>query len=249
MNDISIIHDLSILIRLLLAHIVADFIFQTKSMVNNRDTKHWKSLMLIYHVLVHAILVYVVLWDFNLIWPALLIMLSHYCIDLVKSYQKENIYSFLANQLAHVIVLIVVWIILRNIDLVEFFKAIVPQNKPEIWLYLFSFILLTWPVGIIISKLTYNWQSQFSFTKGLPDAGKWIGMLERMLILIFVLINQYAGIGFLIAAKSILRFNDIKSSENKKEAEYILIGTMLNFTIAIVAGLAVKLLILKLTQV
>jgi hypothetical protein len=65
-------------------------------------------------------------------------------------------------------------------------------------------------------------------------------MLERILILTFVLIDQFAGIGFLIAAKSILRFGDIKNKENRKEAEYILLGTMISFIIAIAIGIIAK---------
>ncbi len=243
MSEVSILYDFSILIRLLLAHIIGDFVLQTKSMVNDRDTKHWRSVKLIYHTCAHALLIYVMLWDLSLIWPAVLVLLTHYIIDLIKSYQKESIYSFLADQFSHIAVIVIIWVIIRGIEPFKFLDTLIPENTYKIWLYLFSFVFLTWPVGILISKLTCNWQAQLSMTKGLNEAGKWIGMLERILILIFVLVNQYAGIGFLIAAKSILRFNDVKSSENKKEAEYILIGTMMSFTIAISTGLAVKYLI------
>jgi len=61
-----------------------------------------------------------------------------------------------------------------------------------------------------------------------------------VLILTFVLVNQYSGIGFLIAAKSILRFGDIKNPENRKEAEYILIGTMISFIVAILVGILAR---------
>ena len=54
----------------------------------------------------------------------------------------------------------------------------------------------------------------------------------------FTLFSQYfSGIGFLIAAKSILRFSDIKNAEDRKEAEYILPGTMVSFIVAICTGL------------
>jgi uncharacterized membrane protein YidH (DUF202 family) len=94
-----------------------------------------------------------------------------------------------------------------------------------------------WPAGYLIAKITKPWQEQFDSIKGLQDAGRWIGMIERILILTFVLINQFTGIGFLIAAKSILRFSDIKNAEDRKEAEYILLGTMVSFIVAIFVGL------------
>ncbi|MGD9200946.1 MAG: DUF3307 domain-containing protein, partial [Chitinispirillia bacterium] len=82
--------------------------------------------------------------------------------------------------------------------------------------------------------------------KGLEDAGKWIGIIERVLIFTFIIVNQLNVIGFLIAAKSVFRFGDLKDSTDQKKTEYIIIGTFLSFTIAICIGLAVK-LILKIT--
>jgi hypothetical protein len=66
--------------------------------------------------------------------------------------------------------------------------------------------------------------------KGLANGGKLIGQLERALIFLFVYIGQPAGIGFLVAAKSILRFEEAKE---QKIAEYVLIGTLMSFSFAI----------------
>jgi len=51
-----------------------------------------------------------------------------------------------------------------------------------------------------------------------------------MLVLILILISQPLGIGFLVAAKSILRF---EGSKVQLIAEYVIIGTLLSFTLAI----------------
>ncbi|MFO7738926.1 MAG: hypothetical protein R6V46_10655, partial [Desulfatiglandaceae bacterium] len=53
----------------------------------------------------------------------------------------------------------------------------------------------------------------------------------------FFLLQRFEAIGFLIAAKSIFRFGEVSKPERRKEAEYILIGTMLSFLIAIVTGI------------
>ncbi len=65
---------------------------------------------------------------------------------------------------------------------------------------------------------------------GLKGGGARIGSLERAMIFLLIFINQPAGIGFLVAAKSILRFEEAK---NKKLAEYVLIGTLMSFSLAI----------------
>ena len=55
--------------------------------------------------------------------------------------------------------------------------------------------------------------------------------------------GQFAGVGFLVAAKSIFRFGELKDSENRKQAEYIIIGTFTSFLLAIVLSLVVQALL------
>ena len=96
-------------------------------------------------------------------------------------------------------------------------------------------ILLIPGGGIFIGLFMEPLQKQISTSsKGLEDGGKLIGYLERLLILTFVIVNQFAGIGFLVAAKSIFRFSEIKESNDRKEAEYIIIGTFTSFLYAII---------------
>ena len=64
-------------------------------------------------------------------------------------------------------------------------------------------------------------------------AGALIGSIERWLIVFFMLLHQYEAIGFLIAAKSILRFRETQESE---KSEYVLAGTLTSIAIAVVCG-------------
>ena len=78
---------------------------------------------------------------------------------------------------------------------------------------------------------------------GLSRGGFWIGVLERILVVVFVCLGEYSAIGFLIAAKSILRFPDVKpGGPGHKMSEYVIIGTMLSLIIAIAIGQAILLL-------
>ena len=72
--------------------------------------------------------------------------------------------------------------------------------------------------------------------KGFADGGKTIGRWERLLIFLFVLADAPTAIGFLVTAKSILRFGEIKDADHQKEAEYILIGTLMSFGFALIAS-------------
>ncbi len=72
------------------------------------------------------------------------------------------------------------------------------------------------------------------------NAGRVIGMLERILILFFVLVNQLGAIGFIIAAKGFTRFKEL---DKREFAEYVLIGTLLSSLFAIAVALLIKQLI------
>lgn len=65
--------------------------------------------------------------------------------------------------------------------------------------------------------------------EGLKDGGKRIGQLERAVIFRLIMVGQPSGIGFLVAAKSILRFEEAKK---QPVAEYVLIGTLWSFGLA-----------------
>ena len=67
-----------------------------------------------------------------------------------------------------------------------------------------------------------------------PKAGKYIGILERSLTVIFFLLGQYTAIAFTLTAKSIARFKEL---ENADFAEQYLIGTLVSQLLAI-AGAA-----------
>jgi len=70
-------------------------------------------------------------------------------------------------------------------------------------------------------------------SRGLVAGGSIIGRLERALIYVLVVSANPAGIGFLVAAKSILRFGEVKNRRQRMEAEYIIIGTLASFTLGV----------------
>ena len=73
---------------------------------------------------------------------------------------------------------------------------------------------------------------------GLPAAGKYIGWLERALIITFLVTGNPQAIGLLIAAKALVRYPEIKEDTKGHFAEYFLIGTLTSVSLALFAGLA-----------
>ncbi|MFA9460074.1 hypothetical protein [Thiohalorhabdus methylotrophus] len=92
-------------------------------------------------------------------------------------------------------------------------------------------------IGLLLEPLTRELEEEQSPAGGLRNGGRYIGWLERGLVLILYLSGQASGIGFVLATKSILRFGEIKDSEHRKLAEFILIGTFLSFALALSGGL------------
>ena len=103
-----------------------------------------------------------------------------------------------------------------------------------------AYFVVTLPVGYIIGRITKGWRKKLEKDGALKWAGTWIGYLERLIILTFVLRDQYEAIGLLIAAKSLLRFRD--TDDARPQTEYVLIGTLASVAGALLAGEIVKLL-------
>jgi len=91
--------------------------------------------------------------------------------------------------------------------------------------------------GYLIKLLLRKYEIDIS---GLKSAGMSIGIIERILILTFVILNQYTAITIIFAAKSIARFNELK---DRKTSEYYLIGTLLSITFALITGIIIRFLI------
>jgi hypothetical protein len=69
------------------------------------------------------------------------------------------------------------------------------------------------------------------------NRGRWIGNLERLLLLAIVAQGSYAALAFLMAAKSLIRSRDL---ENRDWAEYFLLGTLASIAVSLAGGLLIR---------
>jgi len=169
-------------------------------------------------------------------WLPLFIFITHLLVDLWKSYRPAKMIYFLADQFLHILTIVWLWIIIYSKwDETGAFLTSVYNNR-NFLIILASYIFITWPMGIMVGLATEKWREEAGVNaEGLARAGMWIGFFERFLILTFILIDQYTAVGLLIAAKSILRFND-KEGNTQKKTEYVLIGTLMSFAISVLLG-------------
>ncbi|MBV2166776.1 MAG: DUF3307 domain-containing protein [Kaistella sp.] len=231
-----------IFIPLILAHLLGDFLLQPNSWVADKERKKLGSIYLYLHVLIHMVLVMIVLWDFNLWWIAAIIGVTHFIIDGMKllfQTSKTKRTWFFADQLLHVSVIVLV-----SVFYFPYFRWDDIFN-PENLKLITAAVFLTVPSSIIIKTLISIWtpvtvdHSKLQ-TESLVNAGKYIGILERLLVFVFILVNHWEGVGFMIAAKSVFRFSDLAEAKQRKLTEYVLIGTLLSFGIAVLTGILVK---------
>jgi len=240
---------IELLLKILVAHFLSDFIFQPTKWAADKEEKGLRSWQLYIHVVITAITLFILLWDFELWNLVLIISLFHFIIDLLKSaINKTNIWVFIADQFLHLIVIVIVWLIFtKQCDkFIELSVSFI--NNSKFWWLLLAYTVLTIPASVLIGKMTNKWNYELNYSsqnKGLENAGKWIGIIERILIFTFIIANQLSVIGFLLAAKSVFRFGDLKDSTDQKKTEYIIIGTFTSFLLAILMGLVIQLIFNK----
>jgi len=226
------------LILQLIAHFLSDFIFQTSAIALNKNKKGLKTKHLYHHVFITFVFSYALSFQWNFIIGALTISLTHFIIDAFKAYmiKKEYLskYLFYIDQFLHLIVIVVVvYFFQQNYEINDVFSI-----DKKYLLIILSFILTAKPTNIFIKEIFKSFDISVGKAGDLPNAGKLIGIIERWLILVFVIIGQFEAVGFLLASKSILRYGD-KDNDNPKKTEYVLIGTLLSFAIAVVVGILI----------
>ena len=213
------------LIALTCAHLVADFVFQSDAMVRRKS----ECLVMLGHIaIVTAASAAMLGW---LAWPVLFwIAITHLAMDLIKVHVlKAPLRGFAIDQVAHFAVIFGIalaypdaadrgiWALLPTAILSWFYGILVAIS---------ALVAATITGGIVIGLALKPLASpEVGEIGGLPAGGQYIGWLERGLTVVFVLMGEPTGVGLLLAAKSILRFGDIKDTNDRARAEYIMIGT------------------------
>ena len=219
------------LTALIFAHVLADFVLQTGAMVKHKSN----PAILALHTAI--VLLTAQAATGQIAAPALLALAAaHLVIDAVKTYSNfRNLTAFVLDQSAHVITLVAVAFYAPDL-----WATGVWSTQP--WLLptmaLLTGLIVTLSAGQFAIALLMRPHSMRIRNNGLRDGGRQIGLLERGLIFVFIFTGHPIGVGFLIGAKSILRFGT--ASRDQRIAEYVIIGTLASFGWAILAALATQ---------
>jgi len=258
-------NDYLILMLLLLAHIVGDFYCQPDYLVDKKLSEKGRERLYAnaIHAFIHTALVALLLlmpkvsW-YDLLVTAAVIGVTHFIIDSLKSVavikwvnrweecQQEELpddnnkprkrnrafYWFVLDQLAHLSVIVLIWL-----GLFQPFSSIVDYLSTEHLVVVISYLLVLKPTSVIVSLILKLCETREKNDKTLNEAGAVIGYIERLVILTLIFAGQYTAIGFVIAAKSVLRFGENKGKDTKLN-EYVLLGTLASFAIVLFVGIA-----------
>lgn len=212
---------------LLFAHVLADFVLQTDWMVRNKR----RPLALGAHIGVVLLTAGLAAGSAR---PELLALAgAHLLFDIAKTFSgRGGVGPFLLDQAAHLVSLAAMALWVPDLWSTGLWAG-VPTLLPAMALAA-GLILATRAGGFAVGILMEPWAE--ASPKGLPGGGRAIGTLERGLIFVLVLTGQPQGIGFLIAAKSVLRFGAV--GDDRAVSEYVIIGTLASFGWAITLAFA-----------
>lgn len=229
------------LIRIITAHLFSDFLFQPDSWVAAKREKHLNAKEFWYHVSIAAFLAILFTGFDGWWWIGPSIFGTHLLIDWWKSYRKNSWIMFVADQFLHLVVILIIWKIKfpQQNNITDLINNSFTENS--FWIILLAMAFLTRPVGVVIGMITLQFRKQITgFNENtLAKAGTWIGILERLIVFFLVLIHQWEAMGLLVAAKSIIRLKD----GDQKMSEYVLIGTLISISVAVITGFFVSKLI------
>jgi len=225
-----------VFVKLLLSHFLGDFLLQPTSWVLDKEAKKHKSIYLYLHTLLHGVLAMVFIWKKDFLFYAMVLAVLHGFIDFLKlrwqtASTKRN--WFLADQFLHLMVIVGVSWFYTDAGIAEI------TFGDKFWIVLTAIIFLGKPSSFLIKNIISIWTPENKIDKNddsLQNAGNYIGMPERLFVFYFVISGHFEAIGFLLAAKSIFRFGDLKEAKDRKLTEYVLIGTLLSFGIAVLVG-------------
>ena len=235
-----------IFLQLYAAHLIADFILQPKWIVLHKR----KPGPLLAHAGIHiacGIALVNVGLDQSILLAILGLALAHILIDYIKALlAKDGWVTFLVDQVLHLgtVAGAAIWLNWARWPLVEETVVTTVTSAP-FYLYVSAYAGVIFGGSFVVQKVTQPFLSRIegdllALKPGLPRVGKYIGCMERFLVLTFVITGYNEAIGFLLAVKALARFPEIKDDARGTFAEYFLVGTMTSVGIALVGGLIVQ---------
>jgi len=237
----------SLFLKLLVAHLIGDYIFQSSKVAREK----YRSGYLVLHALAHAVLLALIAFTeppllstrLALVW----VLVAHTAIDAWTSRREPRTFSLLAlDQSLHLASLVVaVAIAGRRTGLGTFDSVLAALGNRDVWLVVCGGLIAVPAGATVIGRWVQPFRDALSDESreqrsGLERAGRWIGMLERLLVFAAVLGRLESLIGFVIAIKAVLRLPEARERWSRELAEYYLVGSLASLAWALLTAFAVR---------
>lgn len=248
----------------LLAHAVADFVFQPDNVVASKRRSKLRGY--VQHGAVVFVCHAVAFHLYGLRAAILLgvaISLVHVVIDWVKNltYSKlspmRRLGTFVADQCAHVVTIFAAWEVANaelSENIISFYRDVLLPKTVASFAPIQSalhvsldhaLVMVAAYVLVVFAGAAFVRQILDAFSVGVEprlstSAGRYIGMVERTLMLTLVLVNAFSSLAFVLTAKSLARFQELN---DMRFAEYYLVGTLTSASVALIVGIAAKALL------
>ncbi len=233
---------MTVLLLLLTAHFIGDFYLQPRTWIENRHARGIKASALYKHSLIHFLLATLTLYIAGMgmvsaIMWGLLIALTHWLIDWAKS-GHHSLSAFILDQVAHIVAIVTVSAFITGVTAAQVSEMAATLVQPDTLLYILGYIVVLNPASILIAQVLARHTKVLASAENqsLGDAGRWIGYVERVLALSFILVGQYTGLGFLVATKTVFRVGDLSKAKDMRLTEYMMLGTLFSFALALIVG-------------
>lgn len=233
---------------LLLGHVFADFVWQSDSLVERKGIAGRRLGALAEHgaILLACHLLGVVLYlSVDVVIVVLVVVLVHVALDWLKAIAdtrfNQPLTLFLLDQALHVLTLVAAAIWLSGTP-----ARIEPELLTQLSVaavYTSAWVVVWRGGGFFMAMLLSVCRLPEEPGDDGPELGRLIGVLERLLVVTLVLEEAWAGIGLLVAAKSVARFKEL---DDRRFSEYYLVGTLGSLLLAIAVGLAASQLLERL---
>ncbi len=229
---------MTLFIKLFIAYMLCEFVCQPGSWRREKDIKKTASPKLYILSLLYVILLLILSGHTDFWKYALLLGIVHLIVEATRVLlQKEGTrrWWFFSTQAIHISMIAFAGTMYQS----RFFDSHLVFTDSHLLLAA-ALLFLTIPSSVVTKVIIAKWSPHTEDTAdgSLQDAGKYIGILERLFVFGFIITQHWEAIGFFITAKSVFRFGDLKESKDRKLTEYILIGTLVSFGIAIFCGVA-----------
>lgn len=235
-----------------IGHLLGDFYFQNEKIAKYKDAKYKGVLLHSLEYYIAVLLISLPVFSLDMVLAATYAALAHFVIDtvkyvlLIKKKIKKNGRVFVIDQCVHIISIFVLAYIMvcwnfsiGHIEIVNNILNTYGYNAETLARWMLAILFIHIPANIFIQNFLegYKPKGDEAVIKADNKAGRRIGTIERLIMLVFLSTNQYAAVGFVLTAKSIARYDKITKDE--KFAEYYLLGTLVSTLCVIVCRMLI----------